>query len=100
MQAALREKDGGVLSYDNIKNVKSLLPSDTQHKDIARFLEVSICTWYAKWFLHAARFPVVGEHAAQQCTDGAAMCSRYMTAQMRISMLITYCFTGQAQQLC
>ncbi|DBA76693.1 TPA: hypothetical protein ACH3X2_008727 [Trebouxia sp. C0005] len=37
--AALRQRNGGVLSHDNIKNIKSLLPNDAQHKDIARFLE-------------------------------------------------------------
>ncbi len=66
MQAALRERNGGVLSLDNLKNVKSLLPGDMQHRDIARFLEVSICSWYAKWFLHAARFPVAGGFYMQQ----------------------------------
>ncbi len=66
MQAALRERNGVNLSYDNLKNVKSLLPGDMQHKDIARFLEVSICGWYAKWFLHAARFPVDGGFHMQQ----------------------------------
>jgi len=49
MQAALRQTNGGVLSHDNIKNIKSLLPNDMQHKDIVRFLEVSMCGWYAKW---------------------------------------------------
>ena len=67
MQAALRERNGGVLSHDNIKNIRSLLPSETQQKDIARFLEVSICSC-AKWFLHAARFPVDSGFYMQQCS--------------------------------
>ena len=101
MQAALRERSGGPLSHDNIKNIRSLLPGDTQQRDIARFLEVSICDRYAQWFLHAARFPVHGGFYMQQglLKMVVSTCSK-VPCRWKTSCTAMYCWSSYVFTTC